>query len=378
MKNTLTTAILAVSAFSAPARAQLDVCANDGEPDELGPHCIPQDSGPATCDETADDRSDNGTYDGKCLPRTRVPYATLANGTTLEGWLYRPTILCPTKKPVVVLNHGSGCEVRPQVSEDIADYYTRRCHIVFAPHREGHGLNVGKRGQRSIKERSGDVMTLVATDSQKDWLKRRLHEYYNWQVQQAVYYARDLGDSDASRIYLLGNSFGGIQTLLAAEAVPSCVRAAIALAPGVSAGGNEPLKDRLVIAVQNTPRPIFLAQACGDSTHLAWNLLGPEVEEKPNPSQAHLYGLCSTSEQAAHSGFGTDGQDIGWWTGDAWTFLQAAPALSGTCQRPPYAPPSPPTFNSQPIPWTHYGDCECSISSPIPWSLPLECNVSSG
>ena len=71
---------------------------------------------------------------------------------------------------------------------------------------------------------------------------------------------------DPQRLGVAGCSFGGIQTLLAAERGAG-YRAAVAISPGAQSwSGNVPLRERLVAAARKAEIPVFLIQPPKDGS----------------------------------------------------------------------------------------------------------------
>jgi dienelactone hydrolase len=73
---------------------------------------------------------------------------------------------------------------------------------------------------------------------------------------------------DAHRVAVVGHSFGGQLTLLAAER-DSTIRAAVAFAAGAQSWESWPeLRERLLTAVQETTVPVMLIHAANDYSRL--------------------------------------------------------------------------------------------------------------
>src|SRR5450432_880583 len=154
----------------------------------------------AACKTSADPKPlDVGTDP---LVPTEVTYATSPGA--LRGYLYRPRGQGPF--PAVIFNHGS--EQDPADMRDEAEFYVRQGFVLFAPHRRGQGLSAdaGEYLNAAWIREGERPDTLVA-----------LFEAQVDDVAAAVSYARTLPDIDADRIALVGCSYGGIETLLAAE-----------------------------------------------------------------------------------------------------------------------------------------------------------------
>ena len=104
-------------------------------------------------------------------------------------------------------------------------------------------------------------------------------------------YLKTLAYVDTRRLVVAGCSFGGIQTLLAAERGVG-YRAAVAISPGaLSWNGNPPLRDRLVAAARKIEIPVFLIQPPKDASLEPSRVLGAELERRGKQNLVKVYLL---------------------------------------------------------------------------------------
>jgi dipeptidyl aminopeptidase/acylaminoacyl peptidase len=125
---------------------------------------------------------------------------------------------------------------------------------------------------------------------------------------------------DPKRIALVGHSFGGQLTLLAADRDPG-VRAAVTFGAAANSWQSSPeLQERLLTAVSNTTAPIMLIHAANDyDTSAARDLAG------------HLQGLHKSYVLKIYPSVGTTSDDghnmvyssISIWEDDVSAFLDA-------------------------------------------------------
>jgi dienelactone hydrolase len=115
----------------------------------------------------------------------------------------------------------------------------------------------------------------------------------------------------------MGNSFGGIITVLGAERIPYC--AAVDAAGGAQTWSPE-LRARLAKSVRQAQAPIFFFQAENDYTIAPTDVLGKEMRDAGKPSVVKLYPAFGSSAADAHS-FAWRGGDI--WEADVFRFLDA-------------------------------------------------------
>jgi carboxymethylenebutenolidase len=126
---------------------------------------------------------------------------------------------------------------------------------------------------------------------------------------------------DTNRIVVSGCSFGGIQTLLAAEKGLGA-QAFIAFAPGAKSWGNGVLRERLENAVRNAKGPVFVLQANNDFSVEPTNVLGKIA--KTNGGQAEIYPAFGNNSQDGHWGFATTNSGIEVWQKDVLDFINSA------------------------------------------------------
>src|SRR6478609_8983733 len=106
-----------------------------------------------------------------------------------------------------------------------------------------------------------------------------LHEEASHDVEAALAWMKARPDIDPARIVMSGVSFGGIQTLLAAEKGLG-VRAFVAFAPGaMSWRWVSGLDGRLEQAAQRAQAPVLIVQAQNDFNLGPSQVLGPVLEK---------------------------------------------------------------------------------------------------
>jgi carboxymethylenebutenolidase len=202
------------------------------------------------------------------------------SGRTLHGFVYRPK--GPGPFPAVLWNHGS--EKLPGWQPDLAAFYNGRGFVFFIPHRHGHG--------RSPGDYIGDLQKRFEQAHPNDraalWKEQvRLLEAYNADVGAALDWLKTQPYVDANRIVMSGVSYGGIQTLLAAEKGRG-VRGFIPFAPAAMSWANLELRRRLEVAVRNAQAPLFPLAGSERLQHRSVGIAGPIYprEGKSEPGEA--------------------------------------------------------------------------------------------
>jgi dienelactone hydrolase len=248
--------------------------------------------------------------------KTAIPVTYPSGDLKLHGWIYRPKGDVPF--PAVIWNHGS--EKQPAAHPELGKFFTDHGCVLFVPVRRGHGQSPG--------DYIGDVLDEFAKKHKGDreaiWKKAvELHETYNSDVVAALDWLKEQDYVDKDHIAITGLSYGGIQTLLAAEKKLG-IRACVAFAPGAMSWANLELRKREAEAVRNATVPIFLIQAKNDYSTGPSELLGPMLREKPAPNRAKLYPEFGATHAEGHGGFGCWEEGINIWSKDVVEFLNAA------------------------------------------------------
>ena len=240
---------------------------------------------------------------------------TFPSGTrTLHGVVYKPEGSGPF--PAVLYNHGSAAGMLSQQAFDaLGPVFVRHGWAFFGPYRRGQGLSadagpyIGDQIDNAVKragiaEGAATMVRLLETDHLDDQLA-------------ALTWLRKQGFVDPTRIAIAGNSFGGIETVLAVERESVC--AAVDSAGGAQSWAEaNVLPLRMMRAVKNAKAPILFFQAEND-----WNLaptrqLSETMKEAGKPFESKIYPAFGTSHQDGHT-FGYFGSAV--WETDVFQFL---------------------------------------------------------
>jgi carboxymethylenebutenolidase len=232
-------------------------------------------------------------------------YATVPG--PLWGYLYKPP--GPGPFPALIFNHGSernATDLRGQ-----AMFYVPRGYVVFVPHRRGHGLSGG------AGEYFDDVWQRSGRKSEKlvELLEAQVDD-----VAAAVEYVRKLPWVDGTRMVLAGCSFGGIETLLAAERGLG-LRAAIDFAGGaIIWAKTPPLQERMRRAARGARMPVFFLQAENDFDTSPSRVLAEEMRRVGLPHRMKIFPPNGTTKMDGHSFCA--GGDSPPWAADVLSFLE--------------------------------------------------------
>jgi carboxymethylenebutenolidase len=234
----------------------------------------------------------------------------LSGKLVLHGFIHKPEGNGPF--PAILLNHGS--EQFPKSGQFIAEPYVSKGYVVFFPHRRGQGRS---------SDQSEYIMDLILREPESSRGKKfvELQETHQEDVIAALSYLKRLPYVDKSRIAMVGCSFGGIQTVLAAEKQLG-LRATIAFAPAAMSWAKVPeLQSRLVQAVRSATGPILLIQARNDYDLSPTRTMAKELEKGNKPHKLSIFPAFGKTHAEGH-GFCVRGEQI--WGNEVFSFLASS------------------------------------------------------
>jgi carboxymethylenebutenolidase len=237
----------------------------------------------------------------------------VSDGMTLHGFLWRPVGTGPF--PAIVFNHGS--EEDPESGRGVVKFYVDHGFVVLFPHRRGHG-------------RSADVAPYMAhlfdPNVPEDPAKLTAELVaQSDDVMAAIQFIATQPEVDPKRVATIGCSFGGIETVLAAERGTGLV-AAIDFAGAAMSWASDsthdmaPLRARLVQAARNAKVPVFFIQAENDFDTTPSTVLSRTMQEAGKPMQVHIFPPYGVSHRDGH-GFCGGMNDHPAWGDEVLTFL---------------------------------------------------------
>ena len=254
--------------------------------------------------------------DSAPLVKKRIAYKS--GPLWLEGYIFKPAGRGPF--PVVVWNHGS--EPRPGAGaqfDGIARVFVPRGYVVFAPTRRGHddsdGAYITDERARAVAtggQRAGD--SLVAHRLPTEQLDDQL---------AGIAWLEHVPFVDATRIVVAGCSFGGVQTLLAAERGRARgIRAAVTMSPfAMNWDHNAAARERLVRGVSRIDVPVFLIQPPKDVSLGPSRDLGAEFRRLGKYYRGKVYPDTIPAEMQTHCFGGGQGSSV--WAADVVSFVDS-------------------------------------------------------
>lgn len=227
----------------------------------------------------------------------------------LRGFVFKPAGNGPF--PAVLYNHGS--EKLPGSKPEIGNFFAANGYVLFVPHRRGQGRSPG----HYIMDELSGVSRMARGPRMVQLL-----DHQSQDVVAALDFLKKLPYVDPDRIAVAGCSFGGIQTLLAAEKDIG-LRAAVAFAAAAMTwSGSTDIQARLIEAARRATVPVFLIQAENDYDLSPTQVLSKEMGQAGKSHKATVYPSYGTTNAEGHGGFCFKGTDV--WGKDVLSFLASA------------------------------------------------------
>ena len=225
----------------------------------------------------------------------------------LKGFVWKPSGDGPF--PALLWNHGS--EKLPGTIDGVAPYFIAKGFVFFVPHRRGQGRSPGPYIMDELKQ--------AGSRSDRSRLLVDLHEVQLQDQLAALQYLQTLSYVDRTRIAVMGFSFGGIQTMLAAEQTTSYRVAVNCSGAAETWKSSSDLRARLSAAARQEKIPVFFLQAENDHDLTPNRVLSEEVRKSGQAVGAKVYPAFGTGPREGH-GFCVRGAEI--WFPDVLHFIE--------------------------------------------------------
>ena len=224
----------------------------------------------------------------------------------LKGYLFLPP--GPGPFPCMIRNHGSTiAQGTLDVSRPGGAALLLSWGIAsFLPHRHGYGNSPGPDWRSEVSARPGtvdyDAQLAARLDRESD------------DVLAALDCISGLAEIRPDHVGVMGSSFGGVNTLLAA-AKTNGFRCAIEFAGAAMNWEIAPaLREKMLGAARVATPPIFFIQAANDYSIAPTLALAEARKAKGKPVQSVIYPPFGTNAEEGHllerSGFGLWGEDV--------------------------------------------------------------------
>ena len=249
-------------------------------------------------------------------PRADVDAAAATFAVQFQSGAYRlrGDILKPEGTgpfPVVVYNHGSEPDPGLDYLGKIGAFFQSHGYVAFFPYRRGSGGSEGPYWQDEVKKRpqaEEHEAAVAQLDAQSD------------DVLAAVTWIRDQPYVDRGHVAVAGCSFGGIESVLAAERATGIYAAVDFAGASMAWAGSPPLQARLKASVRAARVPIFFLQAENDFDTTPSLVLSREMVEAGKSAVIKIFPPHGTTPMAGHAGFCTRGMKE--WGNDVLAFLE--------------------------------------------------------
>ena len=246
---------------------------------------------------------------------TGLETVTFQNGAVvLRGELYKPS--GPGPFPVVLYNHGSAPGMlNSQAAAQLGPLYVSHGWAFFMPYRRGQGLSE-KAGPYIGDEIDQAERTGGAVAGARVMLQRLQGDQLNDQLAALAWLKQQKWVSQ-KQIAVAGNSFGGIETILALAHEPFC--AAVDASGGAESWEKSPdLQKVMKATVRSARSPVLFFQAENDFNVSPSKVLSEEMKKAGKSSEIKIYPPFGASPKEGHS-FAYRGTKI--WFDDVFKFL---------------------------------------------------------
>ena len=223
----------------------------------------------------------------------------------LKGFLWKPN--GPGPFPVVLFNHGSG----GADADHTASFPITEAAEKLAPLFLKHGyafLYLFRRGQGLSADQGPFMQDILRQEEAAKGKEARQHLQFMLaitdhldDVMAALSFLKTAPAIDAKRMAIVGHSFGGQLTLLAAER-DNIVRAAVTFAAAAGSWERSPeLRERLRAAAEKITVPTMLIQAANDYSTAPSQELADELRRRHKSYVLKIYPPVGRTADDGHN-----------------------------------------------------------------------------
>ena len=213
---------------------------------------------------------------------------------------------------MVIYNHGSrdGRERASVPFQYVGKMLTRAGYAVLVPERRGYGKSDGSTWREEVGSDQYRLITRLQAETDD--------------VLAAVEYLRTVRFADTSRMGVMGWSFGGIVTMLAASRSTAFLAAVDQAGGALSWDGNAHLRSALVAAAEKAATPTLFMVAKNDRTTSSITTLAEIFRKRGVPHRMVIYEPFTPAQGTrvaapGHAVFSAQGTSV--WESDVVQFL---------------------------------------------------------
>ncbi len=234
----------------------------------------------------------------------------LSGNLRIQAYLYKPDGDGPF--PVVIYNHGSrdGREAASVPFQYIGKMLTRAGYVVLVPERRGYGKSDGSIWRQDVGNDPSRLIIRLRAEADD--------------VLAAIDYLRTVPSADTNRIGIMGWSFGGIITMMAASRSAAFVVAVDQAGGALTWDANAYMRRALVAAAEKSVTPTLFMVAKNDRTTLSITTLAEIFRARDVPHRMIIYEPFTPAQgirvaAPGHALFSEQGASV--WESDLVQFL---------------------------------------------------------
>ena len=241
-------------------------------------------------------------------PKYQEVFYTSGN-LRIQAHLYKPDGDGPF--PAVIYNHGTrdGRERTPTPFPHVGRMLTRAGYAVWVPERRGYGKSDGEIWWKEVGSDQSRLIPRLQAETDD--------------VLAGIDYLRGLPYVDAKRLAVMGWSFGGVVTMLAAARSAAFLAAVDQAGGALTWDGNSHMRSALIAAAEKSTIPTLFMVAKNDRTTASVTTLADVFKKRDVPHRLVIYAPFTPSQggRAApgHALFSSQG--VGLWENDVIEFL---------------------------------------------------------